>query len=83
MCGPDCEDAGYHNFECVVYVASGYKPNLEDFGEDNPMYESILPLRCVLLQDKDPEKWRTLIVMESHDELRKGTELWQIEQVKR
>ncbi|RXG53888.1 Protein msta, isoform A [Armadillidium vulgare] len=80
MCGSECEDKGYHPLECEAYVASGYKPKLEDFTECNPMYESVLPLRCLLLEKKYPKKWETLIAMESHDELRKDTELWETEQ---
>ncbi|KAB7504610.1 Protein msta, isoform A [Armadillidium nasatum] len=80
MCGSECEDKGYHPLECEAFVASGYKPKLEDFSECNPMYESVLPLRCLLLEKKHPKKWETLIAMESHDELRKDTELWETEQ---
>ena len=41
-------------------------------------YESIAPLRCLLLREHDKERWTQLNRMESHNEIRKGIKtLWQ------
>ena len=82
MCGKECETKGYHPLECGAFVKAKFRVDLKDFVEINPLYESILPLRCFLLKDNYQKKWETLQAMESHDELRRGSELWEIEQVK-
>lgn len=41
------------------------------------MYETIVPLRCLLLKENDPDRWRVLNTMEAHNEIRrKQTALW-------
>ncbi|XP_042215469.1 SET domain-containing protein SmydA-8-like [Homarus americanus] len=80
LCGPECEGRGYHPLECNAFAASGYKPNQKDFSEAQYMYEAMLPLRCYCLTKMEPDKWKTLIAMESHNDLRRGTELWEREQ---
>ncbi|XP_037789283.1 SET domain-containing protein SmydA-8-like [Penaeus monodon] len=80
MCSPECESRGYHLLECTAYQAANYKPELKDFGDDQFMYESMLPLRCFFLQNFEKDKWETLMAMESHNDLRRGTELWDREQ---
>lgn len=80
LCGPECETRGYHPLECTAYQAAKYKPDLKDFGDDQFMYESMLPLRCFFLQNFEKDKWETLMAMEAHNDLRRGTELWEREQ---
>jgi hypothetical protein len=36
-----------------------------------PLYLAVVPLRCLLLQQQDPEKWRTLLTMEAHNAIRR------------
>ncbi|KAF2350506.1 SET domain [Trinorchestia longiramus] len=81
VCGPECETEGYHPYECQVFSKVNFKLNLADFGERNPVYECILPLRCLILREADPKKWATLQAMESHDEIRKKSDFWAIEQL--
>ncbi|XP_045604494.1 SET domain-containing protein SmydA-8 [Procambarus clarkii] len=80
LCGPECETRGYHPLECNAFAASGYTPRQQDFQEAQYMYEAMLPLRCYCLSKMEPDKWQTLIAMESHNDLRRGTELWEREQ---
>lgn len=41
------------------------------------LFESVLSLRCLLLKENDPEKWRQIIEMESHNKLRRNIpSLW-------
>lgn len=42
---------------------------------------SLPPNRCFFLQNFEKDKWETLMAMESHNDLRRGTELWDREQV--
>ncbi|XP_018006371.2 SET domain-containing protein SmydA-8 [Hyalella azteca] len=81
LCGPECETEGYHPYECKVFSKANFKLNLADFGDKNPVYECILPLRCLMLREADPSKWSTLQAMESHDEIRQKSDFWDIEQI--
>ncbi|KAK3879935.1 hypothetical protein Pcinc_015529 [Petrolisthes cinctipes] len=81
LCGVQCEGRGYHPLECHAFAKAGYKPKKDDFSEAQYMYEAMLPLRCYCLKDSEPDKWETLRAMESHNDLRRGTELWDREQV--
>ena len=65
-----------------MLAQSQYNLDLKDFNDENPLYESILPLRCLLLQGREDSKWSTLMALESHDDLRRGGELWNYEQVR-
>ncbi|XP_068208669.1 SET domain-containing protein SmydA-8-like isoform X2 [Palaemon carinicauda] len=80
LCGPRCEEMGYHPLECKYFAAAGYQPCAADFTEEQFIYESFLPLRCFCLQQSEPDKYQTLMAMESHNEARRGTELWLREQ---
>lgn len=80
LCGKDCETEGYHPLECQVFSESAYKFSVSDL-TNNFLYEPILPLRCLLLQQRNSMKWNTLTALESHDHLRRGSELWNREQV--
>lgn len=81
LCSKECETRGHHPLECRVFAAAGYKPKKSDFSEDIFMYEFMLPLRCFCLSSTDPKKWATMMAMESHNDLRRGTELWEREQL--
>ncbi|XP_076045541.1 SET domain-containing protein SmydA-8-like isoform X2 [Oratosquilla oratoria] len=81
VCDADCENRGYHPLECQVFSKSSYTPDINTLVEDRPIYESILPLRCFMLKKNDVKKWKTLSEMESHDDLRRGNDLWKEEQV--
>lgn len=82
MCGKKCEEKGYHYLECPVFAKANFKLNLKQFKDDTSFYESILPLRCYLIKQQDEKKWNTILALESHDDLRRGSELWQVEQVR-
>jgi len=80
LCGKECEQRGYHPLECSVFCKNPKKPILGDYDDNHSLYESILPLRCYLLKEKFPQKWSTLTAMESHDDLRRYTELFRRQQ---
>ncbi|KAF2350507.1 SET domain [Trinorchestia longiramus] len=81
LCSPACELKGLHPLECAAFVKTNFKFNFSDFSEEDPVFESILPLRCLMLRETDPKKWNTLRAMEPHDDLRRGSELWKTEQI--
>jgi len=81
MCCKECETNGYHPLECKVFAKASFRFIQSDFDDENCLYQSILPLRCLMLKESNPKKWGILEAMESHCEMRNGTELWEIEQV--
>lgn len=79
-CTPTCaglENAKLHGLECSV-LALGTRLHISE-ALANPNFfrlESILPLKCLLMQLKNPNKFNELMSMESHLEQLKGTELY-------
>lgn len=60
----------HHAQECIVLCLNKDLADKKQF-----CYEAITPLRCLILQKKNPRKWQQLIAMESHfDKRQKGTE---------
>lgn len=78
-CAPNCdglEMSKLHGLECSV-LALGTRLHI-DQALNQPNFfrlESILPLKCLLMQIKSPQKYADLLAMESHVEQIKGTEL--------
>ncbi|XP_066992449.2 SET domain-containing protein SmydA-8 isoform X1 [Anabrus simplex] len=76
LCGPDCPgfhtEYGHSEAECSLFAKKPQK-----FPDDltecsiKSQYQAIVPLRCLLLKTVDPAKWRTLLTMESHNEVRR------------
>jgi len=64
MC-PALQDPNHHLPECIIF-----SKNKELSIEGNFHYEAILPLRCLLLQKRNPKKWNTFLSMQSHIEER-------------
>lgn len=80
MCGQSCEVSRYHRDECQLLAAKNYQPQI-CFDECNPRkkhsaYCTIVPLRAILLKQKDPARWAKVVSMESHIETRKNTQLY-------
>lgn len=78
-CSPDCaglELAKLHGVECSV-LALGTRVHMTEALNDPNFFrlDSILPLKCLLMQIKHPQKYAELLAMESHWEQIKGTEL--------
>lgn len=79
-CDPNCaglENSKLHGVECSV-LALGTRINMSE-AMANPNFfrmESILPLKCLLMQMKQPQKFKDLMLMESHLDQIKGTELY-------
>ncbi|KAH8413776.1 hypothetical protein KR222_007979, partial [Zaprionus bogoriensis] len=71
ICRAGCE---HESLECSVLSLG--KPKARE-GPDFYRYDALLVLKCLLLQRKQPERWRVLLEMQSHEEERRGTELQQ------
>lgn len=86
MCSEKCrEDASTsdHRLECRMTKEkdeSNNKVNIRNFISPHPMYQSILTMRCMMLREMDPERWKKLNGLESLCELRKDSEQWQADQ---
>ena len=67
----------------MIFQTKGSAPKkILDYEAPNPLYQSILPLRCLLLRDAAPKKWELLNTMEHHlEERQKSSELWNEHQV--
>lgn len=78
VCNPMCEgisNPDKHAGECLVLGLREVKAinGLHEFYRQ----DTLLPLRCILLQRKNPKKFAQLMQMESHMEKRgEGTEIY-------
>ncbi|XP_055623111.1 SET domain-containing protein SmydA-8-like isoform X2 [Toxorhynchites rutilus septentrionalis] len=69
---PLCYDCSSHSeAECEFYRKSNLDINFL-FNHFNV----VTPVRCLLLAESDPEKFREVMNMEAHLEERRGTEVW-------
>lgn len=81
-CSPTCPkltDPLYHGIECSI-LSLGHEPHSEANLKPALDYyrsDAILVLKCILLQKVAPKKWEQLMQMESHEEERKGTPLYE------
>lgn len=83
LCNANCpgmrKDYGHTEWECDYHRDKGTAKLVEQCSalELKLIYEAILPLRCILLKTKNPEKWEKLQEMEAHNEIRKNNpSLW-------
>ncbi|XP_050092198.1 SET domain-containing protein SmydA-8-like [Anopheles aquasalis] len=76
VCKRSCQDNPAHRAECKLTIGRGSKIAIQHFYVPHPMYQCLMPLRCLLLAESDPAKWELLQQLESHEEERRGSELW-------
>ncbi|ODM98666.1 Protein msta, isoform A [Orchesella cincta] len=78
LCNEDCEKNPIHaDNECLIFRKKRAFPKQIEFDRHHPVYESILAIRCLRLKELNPKKWKRLITMEHHNNLRKELEgLW-------
>ncbi|CAH0725549.1 unnamed protein product, partial [Brenthis ino] len=73
---PGLKDPRHHGVECDILSV---RPEcvLDNMAEYY-RHDALLPLRCLLLQNTEPDKWRKLLEMQSHMEFRApGTEIYE------
>ncbi|XP_055625578.1 SET domain-containing protein SmydA-8 isoform X2 [Toxorhynchites rutilus septentrionalis] len=76
VCKRECQNHPDHQAECKFTIARGSKMSLQHFYVPHPVYQCLIPLRCLLLAERNPAKWQALIKLESHEEHRRGSEQW-------
>jgi len=76
MCGPTCSKAAAHNPEVIVPVQCDAQFEVEDYDKACYLYDCIIVMRALLMQKSAPNKYKTLMNMQSHIEERRGTPIW-------
>lgn len=72
VCCPECADRSGHKGECQLTQARGKKVEITQFYNPHPMYQFLLVIRGLMLQETDPEKYKILMKLEPHHEERKA-----------
>ena len=75
MCGKKCpgrgKEYGHTELECGLYETVKQKVMTASGPQLTSLYLLVVPLRCLLLEKMDPEKYRILMSMEPHNEIRR------------
>nr|CAD7442405.1 unnamed protein product [Timema bartmani] len=80
LCGPQCEGLAPHQDECRLMRESGHRADIpfESPQKKEAVYCNITPLRCLLLREKHPDKFATLLNLQSHLEDLRDTSLYNL-----
>ncbi|XP_053954619.1 SET domain-containing protein SmydA-8 [Anastrepha ludens] len=84
MCGPQCESSSMHIDECELMAVRkfnakiDYDPTKDQIRKKESAYCAILPLRCILLQNKSPDLFDRFANLEDHLSERINTPLYKI-----
>ncbi|XP_026756195.1 SET domain-containing protein SmydA-8-like isoform X1 [Galleria mellonella] len=74
MCSGSCpgqgQYTGHSKYECDTLKTA--PPDYSDLVDLKDSYQALMPLRCLLLKEADPEKWSVICAMEPHNELRRA-----------
>ncbi|XP_037828330.1 SET domain-containing protein SmydA-8 [Lucilia sericata] len=76
LCGVECKNKDEHRFECELTVKRGKKVNVQEFTNPHPLYQCLSTARCLMLRDKDAEKWKQINELESLEDQRRGSMQW-------
>jgi len=76
VCSAVCQ---HEDLECSVLSLGNAPSSKSDARAQHDYYrhDALLVLKCLLLQSSQPERWKALLEMQSHEEERRGTELQQ------
>ncbi|XP_055678969.1 SET domain-containing protein SmydA-8-like [Lutzomyia longipalpis] len=82
LCGPSCEKSPLHTEECSLMASRKFKAQINatpaEEGKKEAAYCAIVPLRCCLLKESDPEGFQRLCELQSHLEKRIETPLYRV-----
>ncbi|XP_023303762.2 SET domain-containing protein SmydA-8 [Lucilia cuprina] len=84
LCGPDCEKSVHHKDECALMASRkfsakiDYKPAHAQNGKKESAYCVILPLRCMLLKQKNSHLFEQFAALEDHLQERLDTPLYKV-----
>jgi len=76
LCGPTCAKKVENSPEVVIPAQCDAKFEIDDYSESCYLYECVTILRALVLQKAAPNKFKSLMSMQSHIEERRGTEIW-------
>lgn len=81
-CSEQCSgltDSQLHELECGILCMRSPPSSMENVAQFRDFYRSeiILTLRCLLLQWRFPDRWKTMLKLESHVKQRIGTRYYQ------
>lgn len=71
LCSKECGAAPRHQAECAVLAMDTKGVATPKSYSKTPRYDVIMVLRCMLLQQTNPEAWKKVRLMESHAERRR------------
>lgn len=76
VCSAGCQ---HEDLECSVLSLGSGPPPRSNVRSLNDYFrgDALLVLKCLLLQRQNPAKWTALLEMQSHEEERRGTELYE------
>ncbi|KAK7070558.1 hypothetical protein SK128_024935, partial [Halocaridina rubra] len=66
LCSTACETSTFHESECLVLSKSKRKIYVESYDKPCPVYEFVLPLRCLLTKHTDPKRWKLINNLQDH-----------------
>eukprot|EP00092_Neocalanus_flemingeri_P014061 GFUD01015169.1.p1 GENE.GFUD01015169.1~~GFUD01015169.1.p1 ORF type:complete len:507 (+),score=138.21 GFUD01015169.1:76-1521(+) len=83
VCGQECEEGVWHENECRVFQAAGYKGGITSCEELCPVYSCVTPLRILLLKKFSPQAWSIVDTFMDHDQdrARKDSPAWKIHEL--
>lgn len=79
LCSAKCQVSDYHFDECRLMMEKKYRAKFdmnEEKLQKETRYFPIVPLRCLLLQNSNPEKYKKLMDLQSHLEEKMKTPLF-------
>lgn len=76
LCGDECVHKAEHIYECELTVSRGKKANVQEFTNPHPLYQCLSTARCLMLRDKDVERWKKINELESLEDQRRGSMQW-------
>ncbi|XP_053965872.1 uncharacterized protein LOC128868132 [Anastrepha ludens] len=76
LCGIECKSKAEHQAECEFTVKRGSKVSVKQFTNPHPLYQCMGTVRCLLLSQRDPDKWEKFLELESLEKQRRGSIQW-------
>lgn len=80
MCGAECCTSADHAAECQLTPKSRKDQiQVDSYKEIEPIYQSVMVLRCLHLKEAQPDRWRQLLQLQSHCVERKNNGLEEVD----
>ena len=75
MCNDTCSSSISHQPECNLSRTRGspIKLDIKNASKPFPLYEAVALLRCMALKNTEPDKYKSIMQLESHKEERVRT----------